>query len=120
MPRNIVKYRVFIASPGGLDNIRETFHKTLNEYNRLEAIPRDAMFEAVGWEVTLPGVGRPQEQINDDIRTCNRAVFIVSPRQICLNQSNARGGGTNASGWERIFGASSCDVVLRTRVMLCP
>ena len=80
MPRNIVKYRVFIASPGGLDSIRQTFHKTLDEYNRLEAIPRDAMFEAVGWEVTLPGAGRPQEQINADIRTCDRAVFIFRDR----------------------------------------
>ena len=44
MPRNVVKYRIFIASPGGLDNIRAAFHKTLDEYNRLEAIPRDVMF----------------------------------------------------------------------------
>ena len=80
MPRNVVKYRIFVASPGGLDNIREAFHKTLDEYNRLEAIPRDVMFEAIGWEDTLPGVGRPQELINEEIRTCDRAVFVFRDR----------------------------------------
>ena len=80
MPSNVVKYRIFIASPSGLDNIRHAFHKTLDEYNRLEAIPRDVMFEAVGWEATLPGVGRPQELINADIRSCDRAVFIFRDR----------------------------------------
>ena len=80
MPRNLINYRIFIASPSGLDDIRQTFHKTLDEYNRLEAIPRDVMFEAVGWEATLPGGGRPQELINADIRTCDRAVFIFRDR----------------------------------------
>ena len=80
MPSNVIKYRVFIASPGGLDNLRQVFHKTLDEYNRLEAIPRGAMFEPVGWEATMPGVGRPQELINEDIRSCDRAVFLFRDR----------------------------------------
>ena len=58
MPSVVTKYRIFIASPGGLDGFRQEFHKTLGEYNRLEAIPRNVMFEAVGWEDTVPGFGR--------------------------------------------------------------
>ena len=44
MPRNIVVFRVFIASPGGLDEVRQSFHDTLTEYNRREALPRGVVF----------------------------------------------------------------------------
>jgi Domain of unknown function (DUF4062) len=80
MPSNVTKYRVFVASPSGLDDIRRSFHTTLTNYNRLEAVPRNVLFEPVGWEATLPGVGRPQELINADIRSCDHAVFIFRDR----------------------------------------
>lgn len=80
MPINVVGYRVFIASPGGLDDIRRVFRDTLEDYNRHEAIPRNLLFVPFGWEATLPGVGRPQELINRDIRTCDHAVFIFGDR----------------------------------------
>ena len=80
MPSNVVKYRIFIASPGGLDDIRRRFRTTLDEYNSLESVPRGVLFEPVGWEATLPGVGRPQALINEDIKTCDRAVFMFRDR----------------------------------------
>ena len=80
MPSNVVKYRIFIASPGGLDDIRRMFYETLQAYNRDEAIPRNLLFDPIGWAATSPGVGRPQELINRDIRTCDRAVFIFRDR----------------------------------------
>jgi hypothetical protein len=80
MSTNVVKYRIFIASPGGLDDIRHGFRATLDDYNRFESVPRGVLFEPVGWEATLPGTGRPQALINDDIRTCDRAVFVFRDR----------------------------------------
>ncbi len=80
MPTQITKLRVFIASPGGLDEFRENFNKTLAEYNRLEALPLGVMFEAVGWEVTIGGHTRAQEAINNELRTCDYAVFMLRDR----------------------------------------
>ena len=80
MPTTVVKYRIFIASPSGLDEIRRSFRDLLDEYSRTESLPRGVLFEAVGWEATLPGIGRPQALINDEIRTCDRAVFVFRDR----------------------------------------
>jgi len=71
MPTQITSYKVFIASPGGLDRERKEFHDTLLKHNQADAIARACMFGSVGWEITLGGVGRPQEKINDELRQCD-------------------------------------------------
>jgi len=38
------------------------------------------MFHPVGWEDTLGGVGRPQALINDDLKQCDYAVFVLHDR----------------------------------------
>ena len=35
------------------------------------------MFHPVGWEDTIGGVGRPQGLINEDLRQCDYAVFVL-------------------------------------------
>lgn len=80
VPSSVVKYRIFIASPSGLEGIRQAFHRTLDNYNRREAVPRNVMFEAVSWEAIPSGLGRPQELINAEIRNCDFAVFIFRDR----------------------------------------
>lgn len=80
MPRSITQYRVFIASPSGVDVEREAFRKTLHQYNASDAEPRGVTFHPVGWEDTIGGVGRPQEQINDDLKQCDYAVFLFHDR----------------------------------------
>lgn len=80
MPSTLCRYRVFIASPGGLSTLRETFKATIEEYNRLESIPRGVLFDPVGWEETFPGQGRPQELINEDLRSCDFAIFLFRDR----------------------------------------
>ena len=80
MPRPLTSYRVFIASPGKLEALRHRFRETVAEYNRLEAMPRGVYFEPIGWEATLPGYGRPQKLINDELRTCDYAVFLFRDR----------------------------------------
>ena len=38
------------------------------------------MFQPVGWEDTLGGVGRPQEIINEDLRTCDYFLMMLWDR----------------------------------------
>ena len=45
-----------------------------------DAEPRGVLFHPVGWEDTLAGPGRPQELINNDLRDCDYAVFVLHDR----------------------------------------
>ena len=80
MARSITQYRVFIATPGGLDDERNAFRKTLETYTASDAEPRGVTFHPVGWEETIGGVGRPQELINEDLRQCDYAIFLWHDR----------------------------------------
>ncbi|QNT68578.1 TPR end-of-group domain-containing protein [Defluviicoccus vanus] len=80
MPRQLTQYRIFIASPGGLQAEREGFRGKLEKFTRLHAEPRGVTFHPVGWEDTLGGAGRPQELINEDLRQCDFAVFVLHDR----------------------------------------
>ncbi len=80
MPRTLTQYRVFVGSPGGLQEERECFRTILEKFNRHHAEQRGVLFHAVGWEDTLTGVGRPQALINQDLRTCDYALFILHDR----------------------------------------
>ena len=77
MVDQIKGYRIFIASPRGLDDIRTNFVNTIDEYNKSEAIPKKVLFQAIGWEFTLPGMGRPQEIINKEIRECDYFILVL-------------------------------------------
>jgi hypothetical protein len=80
MPEEITLYRVFIATPGGLEHERCSFNKTLRQYSLVQAIPRQAEFLPVGWEDTLAGVGRPQTLINRDLDRCDYFVMVLWDR----------------------------------------
>jgi tetratricopeptide (TPR) repeat protein len=80
MARTITQYRVFIGSPSGLDAERKLFRDTVTKFNQAHARQHLIEFEAVGWEDTLPGVGRPQEKINADIEQCDYAIFAFHDR----------------------------------------
>lgn len=71
MSRSVKEYRVFCASPGGLQQERRAFKEIIENYNTQDAGHRGVHFVPVGWEDTLPGGGRPQAKINDEIRTCD-------------------------------------------------
>jgi tetratricopeptide (TPR) repeat protein len=76
----LTAYRVFVASPGGLVPERQAFHDAINVYNEMDAISRGVMFIPVGWEQTLPGMGRPQSLINEDLRDCDYFVLVLWDR----------------------------------------
>lgn len=80
MSSQITNYRVFIASPGGLEDERKAFKDTLAAYTETEAVPRRAMFSPIGWEITLRGIGRAQEKINQEVRECDFFVLLLWDR----------------------------------------
>lgn len=80
MPSNLTAYRIFVASPGGLEDFRKRFKSTVEKHNDADAVRRGALFIPVGWEQTLGGMGRPQHIINADLRECDYFVVILRDR----------------------------------------
>jgi Domain of unknown function (DUF4062) len=80
VPKQLTEYRVFIASPSGLEEERKRFRETLERFNDIYAEPVGVIFYPVGWEQTVSGVGRPQALINEDLKECDYAVFILHDR----------------------------------------
>ena len=94
MPRALTQYRVFIGSPGGLDEERTCFHTKLRKFTAVHADERGVVFHPVGWEDTPGGVGRPQALINEDLKRCDYAVFVLHDRW------GSQSGGSYTSGTE--------------------
>jgi tetratricopeptide (TPR) repeat protein len=80
MSQTLTAYRVFVASPSGLASERQAFRDAINAYNEMDAISRGLMFIPVGWEQTLPGMGRPQSLINEDLHECDYFVLVLWDR----------------------------------------
>jgi hypothetical protein len=95
VPKVLTQYRVFIGSPGGLKEERNCFRRKLKKFTEMHSEPRNVVFQPVGWEETVGGIGRPQELINQDLTQCDYAVFVVHDRW-----GTPPGGSTYASGVE--------------------
>lgn len=80
MPSTLICLKVFIASPGGLNEERKAFREQIEEFNQSDAKARGVYFEPVGWEDALGGVGRPQALINDDVRQADYFVMMLWDR----------------------------------------
>lgn len=80
MPSNLTCYRVFIASPSGMEDERKAFRDAIQEYNEVDAIARGVYFLPVRWEETLGGVGRPQDMINEEIRESDFFLLMLWDR----------------------------------------
>lgn len=80
MPHQLRTYRVFLASPGGLERIRGRFRDAVLEYSDNEAWRRGLRFEPIGWEDVSSGMGRPQSLINPLLNRADFAVFGLRDR----------------------------------------
>lgn len=80
MPVDLKSYKIFIASPGGLQKERVLFRDCLDNHNNLEGFERGVHFRAVGWEDTLGGVGRPQGIINLEVEKCDYFLLLLHDR----------------------------------------
>jgi Domain of unknown function (DUF4062) len=62
------------------DEERKKFRHVLEKCSAHHGYEKDVMFHPVGWEDTIGGAGRPQEQINEDLERCDYAVFVLHDR----------------------------------------
>ena len=74
-----VKY-VFIGSPGDLAKERQMFPGILRKVNELKANALGIELRPLGWEDTLPGFGRPQGLINEDVKKADLCVMLLWKR----------------------------------------
>lgn len=72
--------KVFLASPGDLAVERKVAKAIVDEYNSQLADALGYQVELVGWEDTLPGVGRPQAIINRDLDGCDLFIGMLWKR----------------------------------------
>ena len=68
--------RVFLASPSDLVDERKA---TKEMVDRLNSSIRETGWavELLGWEDRLPGFGRPQAQINEDVDACDLFLGVL-------------------------------------------
>ncbi|MDD3901430.1 MAG: DUF4062 domain-containing protein [Syntrophomonadaceae bacterium] len=68
--------RIFIATPSDLNEERKIFFNLCNEVNTNKAHFLGIHVEPLGWEDTLPGMGRPQELINRDLVSADLFILV--------------------------------------------
>ncbi|WP_321880982.1 DUF4062 domain-containing protein [Burkholderia cepacia] len=72
--------KVFLASPGDLVEERKAARVIVDDFNSQLADALGYQVELVGWEDTLPGVGRPQAIINRDLDGCDLFIGMLWKR----------------------------------------
>src|SRR5580692_11621247 len=69
--------KVFIGSPSGLEEERQTAKRIVDETNQSHAEYWGCQIQLVGWEATLPGYNRAQSLINQDLDKCQYFVGVL-------------------------------------------
>src|SRR5690606_22640764 len=70
--KSIKLYKVFVASPGGLQEYRQAVHDTLKEFNDGQVADGDHLYWPQGWlDDVSAGMGRGQGLINPLIKECD-------------------------------------------------
>ena len=69
--------RVFLASPGDMQEERKTVRNAVAEVNELVAEEFGVHVELLGWEETLIGAGRPQALINQELDRCGLVIAMM-------------------------------------------
>jgi hypothetical protein len=72
--------RVFLASPGDLQDERRSAKVVVDEFNKLWADDLGYHVELVGWEDTISQYGRPQGTINQDLARCELVIGMMWKR----------------------------------------
>jgi hypothetical protein len=93
--------KVFLASPGDLAEERKIAKVIIDDFNSQLADALGYQVELVGWEDTLPGVGRPQAIINRDLDGCDLFIGMLWKRW-----GTPPGTETYTSGFEEEFNRS--------------
>lgn len=77
MKETVRLIKVFLASPGDLTNERSLAKESVDEINKQFAPHLGFRVELLAWEDTLPGSGRPQDIINQDLDLCELFIGMM-------------------------------------------
>ncbi|MFI6306763.1 tetratricopeptide repeat protein [Amycolatopsis thailandensis] len=105
MPIDVVTYRVFIASPGGLEAERNAVREEVEKFNKTYATDSGFAFSAAGWEDVPGGSGRPQKLINDLVECCDYMILILGHR---WGSSSSIDGQYSSGTEEEFYVAKDC------------
>jgi hypothetical protein len=72
--------RIFLASPGDLQEERKAIRDVVCEFNESWANELGYQLELIGWEETVAGFGRPQHLINQDLDRCDLFLGMIWKR----------------------------------------
>ena len=72
--------RVFLASPGDLQEERKAVRSVVDEINELWADTWSYQIELMGWEDTVSRYGRPQNIINQEVDRCDLFIGMIWKR----------------------------------------
>lgn len=77
MQENLRLIRVFIGSPGGLEEERQAAHDVVKEINQHNSDHWRSFFKLMGWEEAIPGFQRAQDKINEDLDRCDYFIGVM-------------------------------------------
>lgn len=95
--------RVFIGSPGGLDDERQAVRSVIEETNRQNSANWGIRFEPIGWEETIGGNRRAQALINKDLEKCHYFFGILFDRWGSSPQGELKSENNFTSGFEEEY-----------------
>jgi hypothetical protein len=72
--------RVFLASPGDLVPERQAAREIVADLNDVVGREFGIHIDLLGWEDTMPGAGRPQALINEDVDQCDLFIGVLWKR----------------------------------------
>jgi hypothetical protein len=78
--RELEQYKVFIGTPGGLQDERIAFRRVLTVFNEHHGELNGIVFEPFMWEYSVGPVDRLQELIGEGLSQCDFAVFVFNER----------------------------------------
>jgi tetratricopeptide (TPR) repeat protein len=80
MPSPFVAYKLFVASPGGLDEERHAIRDEVQSFNESAGRELGLRFDVTGWHDVAGGMDRPQELINEHLKTCDYMILLLWDR----------------------------------------
>lgn len=69
--------RIFIGSPGGLEDERQAAHDVVRSVNESHSEKWGCFLKLLGWESAIPGYVRPQSKINEDLDRCDYFLGVL-------------------------------------------
>lgn len=80
MPSRFDAYKLFVASPGGLDEERQAIRDEVQSFNESEGRELGLRFDITDWHDVAGGMDRPQGLINTHLQGCDYMILLLWDR----------------------------------------